>query len=389
MPDPKRKRRRGERTLITIHGIWTTGDWQERLEEVFSPHLHYESFKYSEFQGYLIAVFFLAMEWLAVGAGIAGFVIAWQRGWLKADLMHWGIAALLAISLVLIASFLADFRRDRVVTDFVNFVDKAGGFGEPPHFLAHSLGTFIIGRMLLRFSVAKAEKIVFFGCVLRPDFDWGTVRTQFQGIRNELGSRDWVSSITALLSPFIREMGPGGRKGFRKPPGVILTLTQQQSGEEWQGCECALCKGKSNFAVLNIEGQRIDHNNIGAVTILARKSWLPYLWDIPPARFESFVNLCEICDRMEEESNPDLPEKIDELLAGCWYWTRGPLHEFLGRILSALAVTPDDQSIRSLATSLFRTIAEANRSTDAGVQRLLFPMFAVKYSAKLALKERP
>ncbi|HUI81511.1 MAG TPA: hypothetical protein VLY24_26485 [Bryobacteraceae bacterium] len=65
---------------------------------------------------------------------------------------------------------------------------------------------------------------------------------------------------------------------------------------------------------------------------------------------------------MEEEGNPDLSGKIDELLAGCWYWTHGSLHDFLARILRELRVQPDDENVRSLATDLFLTIAESNRS---------------------------
>jgi len=111
-----------------------------------------------------------------------------------------------------------------------------------------------MGRMLRRYAEAKGEKLVFFGCVLRPDFDWGAVRDQFQVVRNELGAKDWVSLISGLLAPFIHEMGPGGRRGFRRPPEYVLTLSQQMGGGPWRQCDCAVCVGKANFPVLNIKG---------------------------------------------------------------------------------------------------------------------------------------
>jgi pimeloyl-ACP methyl ester carboxylesterase len=48
-----------------------------------------------------------------------------------------------------------------------------------PHIVAHSLGSFILGRTLFRFPEFNAGKIVLLGCVLTPKFKWDILRKQF------------------------------------------------------------------------------------------------------------------------------------------------------------------------------------------------------------------
>ncbi len=119
-----------------------------------------------------------------------------------ASLAYWAAAILLILGSFLVASLFADRRRDQVVTDFINFVDQANGSGLPPHVVAHSLGWFVLGRVLFRYSEFRAGKVVLLGCVLKPELDWGGIRGQFQLIRNELGAKDWVS-ITLMSSASI------------------------------------------------------------------------------------------------------------------------------------------------------------------------------------------
>jgi len=388
MPTPKRKGNRGERTIITIHGIRTDGPWQESFEEVFEPHFHYESFKYTQFQHSVLAVILLALEWLALILALSSVVWAWRAGWLAANPMLWVCAGLWAVSIVLAANLIADRLRDGVVRDFINFVDAANGSGLPPHIVAHSLGSFVLGRMLLRYPEFKTGKVVLLGCVLRPGFDWGSIRAQFQLIRNELGSKDWVSSLACFLSPFIREMGSAGKTGFQKPLGSVLNLKREEAGTPWRKCICGSCGGGGpDAAVLNIDGQGIGHDDLTAVMVRARRRWLPYFWDIPPDHFEGFINLCLECDEMEANGDPALQKKIAELLGGCWFWSQGPLEGFLRRYVNGLAAHPNEEYIRSVAANLFRTIAKANRTDGQGERRLLFPMRAVTFSVKRALEE--
>jgi len=154
-PRPKRRAKRGERTVITIHGIRALGEWQERYEEVFGPHFHYESFKYPEFRHSIMGAVLLVLEWLALAVALASVAWAWRAGWLAANPVLWARAGLGALAMVFAASLIADWLRDRVVNDFMNFADAAVGSGMPPHVLAHSLGSFVLGRALRREGAFK------------------------------------------------------------------------------------------------------------------------------------------------------------------------------------------------------------------------------------------
>jgi hypothetical protein len=232
----------------------------------------------------------------------------------------------------------------------------------------------------------KTAKVVLLGCVLRPGIEWDTVRAQFQIIRNELGSKDWVCSVAQFLRPFIKEMGAGGKIGFSKPNGCVENFKQNMAGAAWRECICGTCGGKPDVAVLNIEGQAIGHNDLTRLTIRARRRWLPYFWDIPPDRFEQFIDLCLECDAMEANGAPGLQKHIDTLLNGCWYWSQGPLKQFLRQYLEGLTPKPDEH-IRSVARDLFRTIAEANRATERQAQQFLFPVRAVTFAVNRALEK--
>lgn len=77
------------------------------------------------------------MEWLAIGTGVTGIVILWHGGWLTAHLqltalLHWALAVLLGLGLFLIASLLADLRRDRVVKDSSTLSTKPLGLACRP-----------------------------------------------------------------------------------------------------------------------------------------------------------------------------------------------------------------------------------------------------------------
>ena len=328
------------------------------------------------------------MEWVALALALVAALVAWRAGWLDANFLHWLAAIFCAISIVWLANMIAEYRREKVVSGFINFVSSAVGNGQPPHIVAHSLGSFVLGRTLFRFPEFKTGKIVLLGCVLRPGFQWDILRNQFELVRNELGAKDWVGSIASLLRPFVPEMGPSGKKGFRKPIGAVEKRKRDTAGAPWRPCPCGICQGGvSNLAVLNVDGPSIGHTDLTAVKIRAQRRWLPYFWDIPPDHFERFIELCLECDILEEEGNPKLLAKVDELLSGCWYWSQGPLQDFLHRYLSALPLQSDPHhlkpvAIRSVATNLFRTVAEANRANDSAQRRYLYPMHALRFAVK-------
>ena len=385
VPKPKRRANRGERTIITIHGIRTDGEWQGLFETVFDPHFHYESFKYSEFKNSFGAIFLLGLEWVALILVLLALVLEWRLGWLNTLWLPWVANGFCIVSVLWLARILAEGRRARVVSSFVNFVDEAVGGGRAPHVVAHSLGSFILGRTLFRFPEFYVGKIVLLGCVLTPKFRWDTLRRQFDLVRNELGARDPIGTIAAILAPFVPELGPSGKHGFTDPAGSVEKFPRDIAGAPWRPCVCGTCPGgNSNWAVLNVDGQGIGHSDLTHMTLRARTRWLPYFWDIPPDHFQRFKELCLECDTLEENESPDLNGKVSQLLGDCWFWSQGPLEDFLRRYFGALQVEASETTLRTAATNLFRTIAAATRATTVGEQRYLHPLLALRYAVQRA-----
>jgi hypothetical protein len=127
------------------------------------------------------------------GVVIAGVILVWRRSKLKRDLRK-KLAAL----------------RDQA---------SAHGFEGNPDVIAHSFGTWLLGHLLkdeLRRSPAEQlrfGRIILAGCVLRPDFDWKSVKDAdlVEDVLNHYGTAD---KVVPLAHATIWDSGPSGRRGF-------------------------------------------------------------------------------------------------------------------------------------------------------------------------------
>lgn len=82
-----------------------------------------------------------------------------------------------------------------------------------PDVIAHSFGTFLLGHALHRFPDLKVGRVITLGCILRPDFDWGTLagRGQVDAVLNNYGTKDFWARVAHNAIP---DAGPAGRRGF-------------------------------------------------------------------------------------------------------------------------------------------------------------------------------
>ena len=163
--------------VVLIHGMNTTGAWQE----AFSWHL-----STTWGRSVPVAVY-------KYGIVIAGVIMAWRRRNLKIRFREKLVAL-----------------RDEA---------HAQGFSGKPDVIAHSFGTWLFGHLLeseltresgerLRFG-----RIILTGCILRPDFDWKRIKDAelVDDVLNHYGSRD---AIVPLAHVAIWDSGPSGRRGF-------------------------------------------------------------------------------------------------------------------------------------------------------------------------------
>ncbi|HEV7768082.1 MAG TPA: hypothetical protein VGQ76_23975 [Thermoanaerobaculia bacterium] len=161
--------------LIAIHGMNTTGAWQESF-----------TWKFSTTWGRSVPIAIYKY-----GIIIAGVVMAWRCGKLRENLRE-KLAVL----------------RDEA---------QKHGFNGKPDLIAHSFGTWLFGhlleRELTRENPLKFGRVILTGCILRPDFDWQKFLDAglVDDVLNHYGTAD---AVVPLAHTFIHGSGPSGRRGF-------------------------------------------------------------------------------------------------------------------------------------------------------------------------------
>lgn len=163
--------------VIAIHGMNTSGTWQEEFSWTISTtwgrSVPVAAYKY--------------------GIVIAGVILAWRRDRLVRDL------------------------RNKLVT--LRDQARAHGFEGNPDVIAHSFGTWLFGHLLqgetkrAPVDQLKFGRIILAGCVLRPDFDWKYLKDAnlIEDVLNHYGTADTVVPFAHLT---IWDSGPSGRRGF-------------------------------------------------------------------------------------------------------------------------------------------------------------------------------
>lgn len=160
--------------VITLHGMNTRGEWQEKLS-------------------WLIA--------LAYGRAVP--VAIYKYGMIRPGVLFpWRQRQL----------------RDRVIRQIRTHSLQAelAGYKAEPDVIAHSFGTWLLAHALQHDPELKVGRVILTGSIVRPDFDWQALleRKQIEAILNHYGTRDCPVGVTHF---FIPDSGPGGRHGFDNP----------------------------------------------------------------------------------------------------------------------------------------------------------------------------
>jgi hypothetical protein len=89
---------------------------------------------------------------------------------------------------------------------------------EPQHLsvIAHSFGTYVVGRILLQFPEFTWDRVIFCGSVVRDNFPFDQVLERFHHpLINEVGSRDFWPALAESAG---WGYGSVGSTGFNRPP---------------------------------------------------------------------------------------------------------------------------------------------------------------------------
>ncbi len=393
--------RRKLTSVVTIHGIRTPGDWQtneDGMGRLLSAHFEHRPFTYDEYRHPILGVVWLALAPISLALSsalcISCFGLILIAGWHLSLLM---IPLIAAFAIYGMAAYLARKRLNGVICR----LKKRIGAGHP-HIIAHSLGSFLLGSVLKRFSDIKVGRIIFAGSVLPSNFAWVGIRSRFTDIRNEMATDDWVPDVAEWLSRFIRDLGCSGAQGFQGaylrdacPPYDSLQLPDAKPCSVSCGCFA----GNSGECVQNVHFHSMRHTDWFEGTTHALRFWLPHLWAISAQRYAEFVQLCFECQRTTATGDRTSRVAMDaenHLRDFCWGWVakqsesaaqaaRRNLKPYLrDRGLKISAQELDELEALTIH-QLWNVIARAHRSPES-CARDLHPDVAMEKAAKTAFQ---
>jgi hypothetical protein len=141
------------RQVVTVHGIDSDGNWQERVEAVLAPHFECIGIKYTNYRRFGALRLSFGSVGLVCLAIILLFCFAFQA--VSGNVVA-ALALMAAASLVAAFGFLlARWRRSNTLRQFKEQLDQRVEFAGCPHLIAHSFGTFLAGNAVMKFPSLK------------------------------------------------------------------------------------------------------------------------------------------------------------------------------------------------------------------------------------------
>jgi hypothetical protein len=300
-----------KRPLIAIHGANSDRKWVGQATSIFDHHFAFHRLEYDRYDGALgatAAVINLPCLIVALLCFFASSVIWLVEWWLTP------LALVCALAILYPGIRLAKGGRDRIASGLRSDVEGLGY----PHVIAHSLGTFIFGRLLTKFPSTDFENVILVSGVLPDDFDWSRILLSKPGcvsnVRNEFGDSDSVTKFVGLLQPILGDLGRSGVSGFIESDDV------HNNHSATAKCDvCATVPAKVHNHLLPL----IDHS--GALNEgQARSIWLPFLWGFTRSEISEYFRLCQSAVEYGSGGfHASYASAIADLWSRTFTWTKG------------------------------------------------------------------
>lgn len=370
------------RKVLTIHGIDSDGPWHDDVKRVLEPHFRCEPIPHNRYRP-LGAIKIGFDPWaLGVGTLVSIFLHVWQGGSL---FLYFG-------GTVLIAVLLSVRRRRKALEEVKNRFDALALSGPPPSVIAHSLGTYFIGKIVGTFPDVHIDHLILTGCVLKRRTPWSKYKKinerAVMKIRNEVQVKDLVARLALVFYGFFPGLGHAGVKGFKGSVHNVLPYSY---------CDQKKC----DALVHNVRLEEIGHNGVLFGSGHTKRFWLPALWELDPKDYEDFIELCLLADTYESQMDENrLGIVEDELRTRRWKWAGNiSLETFMKTqieyVLRQQGTKPIRQRMRAMMTfalkEMWTVIVRAyySQGEGLGVEHLqmmqcLYPRTAVLYAIKAA-----
>ena len=368
-----------KRLVVTIHGINTKGEWQDRLKKWLGGHFEFKSVQYPHYR-WFGATKLVLEPWILLFIPVIfclnrGF--RWTRSGWKQALIYVGIVAL--------GIALAPLRRRFALAAVARQMGEWAATSGEKYVIAHSMGTYLSARTMQKYPDVRFHSAILTGCVLSRTFDWSGIQQSGQVLRrvlNEVAGKDIVARLAFFLAGLVPYMGHAGRHGFVGSSEEVHTIPRNLR-------DCPLCTSVRLALVHNLVSAEMGHSDHFITESYAFWYWLPFLWSVPILEFRLFVDLCRECHEKESKRlHAELIEPEQKLHVTLWHWTGdGTPHsllEYMGNAIRARlryegARIPDDAAIE-LWTKLgvrevWRSVTTAHRGECDG--QLLYPPAAV------------
>lgn len=344
-----------QRPVLLIHGVNSVGEWQESVEHEIRPHFRAERVKYRHYR---------------------------RAGFLKAFLPSLGRQGSAC----------------RILRKTYNTVLESTP-SLRPHLIAHSYGTVLSAREMKTTGI-EFGRVIFAGSPLPSNYSWEKVFTAntaaFEDLRNEHAESDRTIRLANLAQWFRRGLGGAGAKGFRGP--LVHDLVSAEA-------ECSVCTStpltlSENRAVVhNAPLSQYAHSDHFASPNHVRRFWLPYLWGIEPAKYNSFLRLCREANDFEQAKDYTALSEAETELSGLFArWgasNRLPpmlLKDYIRRVVDDTATRrrldiSRDRTVPLAMATVWRRVASAQdewtrRAVERDAKRLNFlrPSEAIRAS---------
>jgi pimeloyl-ACP methyl ester carboxylesterase len=341
------------RPVLLVHGINSSGKWQDQVSQVLNPHFKVVKVKYWHYR-WLGATKLLFEPWGFVLFGSAAYFIA-------VPYLPKLPAILIALLLGLLMSyFFAPIRRNYARRSVVEQGDSAFAF-DRPHIIAHSFGTYLTGSALINIPALHARRVVLVGCVLSSKLNWRALKGKkpraFDAVRNDWTNKDSVVRLASIIERRIPDFGHAGLTGFDLDPGWVHSVAHPD-------LECSSCSAGSDALIHNFDCSGLGHSDAFLGRAHTVHFWLPFLWEIGSREYGALLDYCEAAnDAFDTGDNGKMSIVEDELLRTVWKWAHG---KDLETYFTDLIEKDPRQSGRPVSELLGRVTASFWTAVDRG-----------------------